>query len=113
MGAATETALPTQPRRATEPSGVHRPRRPQATPLYRLIEDHFEEFCTIYDERFSRRWGYWRKANGDCTEQPLEIIEPEAEAVRKVTRRWAELLRRILEVEPLRCPRCGETTMVE
>ena len=33
---------------------------------------------------------------------------PEPEGLRKAKRRWAELLRRILEVDPLACPRCGE-----
>ncbi len=27
-------------------------------------------------------------------------------------RRWAELLRRIFEVEPLECPRCGQTMRI-
>ena len=51
-----------------------------------------------------------KAAEGD-EEQPLVTVAPEPEAVREAKRRWAELLRRILEVEPLRCPRCGETTM--
>jgi len=32
-------------------------------------------------------------------------VPPERAAVR---RRWAELLRRIFAVDPLRCPRCGD-----
>jgi hypothetical protein len=31
---------------------------------------------------------------------------------RALRRRWAELLRRIDEVEPLLCPRCGETMRI-
>ena len=69
MGAAAGFAQQAGPRPKTAPSGVYRPRRPQASPLYRLIEDHFEEFCTVYDERFSRRWGYWRKVVGDVVEK--------------------------------------------
>jgi hypothetical protein len=60
MGAAPGTAQQAGPRRTATPAGVYRPRRPRASPLYRLIEDHFQEFTTVYDERFSRRWGYWR-----------------------------------------------------
>ncbi len=30
------------------------------------------------------------------------------DALRAARRRWAELLRRIFEVDPLRCPRCGQ-----
>ncbi len=36
------------------------------------------------------------------------MVDPEPETVREAKRRWAELLRRILEVDPLACPRCGE-----
>ncbi len=35
-----------------------------------------------------------------------------AAALRAARRRWAELLRRIFEVDPLRCPRCGESMRV-
>ncbi len=31
---------------------------------------------------------------------------------REARRRWAELLRRIFEVEPLECPRCGQTMRI-
>ena len=34
--------------------------------------------------------------------------DPEPEALSEARRRWAELLRRIFEVDPLACPRCGE-----
>ena len=33
---------------------VYRPRRPRASPLYRLLDEHFAEFSTVYDERFAR-----------------------------------------------------------
>jgi len=29
-------------------------------------------------------------------------------SLQEARRRWAELLRRLLEVDPLRCPRCGQ-----
>ena len=48
-----------------------------------------------------------RRQEGD-EEQPLVTVDPEPEALREAKRRWAELLRRILEVEPLACSRCGE-----
>jgi len=49
-----------------------------------------------------------RKADNDDEAITPVMVEPEAEAVRKAKRRWAELLRRILEVDPLACPRCGQ-----
>jgi hypothetical protein len=33
--------------------GLYRPRRPRASPLYRLLEEHFQPFSTVYDERFA------------------------------------------------------------
>jgi len=56
----------------------------------------------------SRQRGTRRKANSHADIEPLVIVEPEPDAVRDAKRRWAELLRRILEVDPLACPRCGE-----
>jgi hypothetical protein len=69
MGAVAGTAEQTAPRCTGTASGIYRPRHPQASPLYRLIEDHFDEFSTVYDERFSRRWGYWRSVVGEVVEK--------------------------------------------
>lgn len=38
---------------------------------------------------------------------PITVAEPEALPLRGARRRWAELLRRIYEVDPLTCPACG------
>ncbi|MFQ6046580.1 MAG: hypothetical protein ACE5PT_09550 [Gemmatimonadales bacterium] len=40
-----------------QPVGVYRPRQPRASPLYRLLDEHFQTFATVYDERFAPRWG--------------------------------------------------------
>jgi hypothetical protein len=40
--------------------GVYRPRRPQITPLYRLVDAHYEEVKGQWEERFESRYGYWR-----------------------------------------------------
>ena len=69
MGAAAGFAQKSQPRHTASPSGVYKPRRPKASPLYRLTEDHFDEFSTVYDERFARRWGYWHKVVGEVVEK--------------------------------------------
>ena len=42
------------------PAAVYRPRYPQATDYYHCVEDYFETFVTIYDEHFSRQYGFWR-----------------------------------------------------
>ncbi len=51
--------------------GLYRPRRPRASPLYRLLEDHFAEFSTVYDERFAHRYGYWRPIIDEVVEKYL------------------------------------------
>ena len=61
MGAAGEPGGHTTLRRSGAPVGVYRPRRPRASPLYRLLADHFQTFATVYDERFAPRWGPWRR----------------------------------------------------
>jgi Transposase zinc-binding domain len=40
--------------------GVYKPRRPQASPLFRLVSDHSHQLQTAYDERFAREYGPWR-----------------------------------------------------
>ncbi|MFN8877428.1 MAG: transposase zinc-binding domain-containing protein [Gemmatimonadota bacterium] len=40
--------------------GVHKPRRPQASPLFRLGSDPLHRFQTVHDERFAREYGPWR-----------------------------------------------------
>ena len=69
MGAAAAPAQRAERREAPDSAGTYRPRRPQASPLYRLIEEHFPEFTTVYDERFARRWGYWRPVVGEVVEK--------------------------------------------
>ena len=39
---------------------LYRPRDPQASNLWRLMDRHFETFQRVYDERFQAKYGYWR-----------------------------------------------------
>jgi hypothetical protein len=43
-----------------EPLTLYRPRDPQASDLWRLLDQHFETFRQVYDERFAARYGFWR-----------------------------------------------------
>ena len=36
---------------------TYRPRRPRRSPLYRLLEDHFEDFLLSYEEHLQRQYG--------------------------------------------------------
>jgi len=38
----------------------YRPRHPQDSDYYRCVEDYFETFIQVYDEQFSRQYGFWR-----------------------------------------------------
>ena len=40
--------------------GVYKPRRPKASPLFRLVSDHLHRLKTVYDDRFAREYGPWR-----------------------------------------------------
>jgi hypothetical protein len=41
-------------------AAVYRPRNPQSSDYYRCIEDHFETFIRVYEERFERLCGFFR-----------------------------------------------------
>jgi len=54
------------------PAGVYRPRRPLASPLYRLLSDHFEHFRGVYEDEFERQQGRWRRVVDVVVERYLE-----------------------------------------
>ena len=39
------------------PMGLYKPRRPQASPLFRLVADQFRTLQLVYDERFAPTYG--------------------------------------------------------
>ena len=39
---------------------IYRPRDPQASDLWRVIDEHFDSFQKVYDERYQAKYGYWR-----------------------------------------------------
>jgi hypothetical protein len=49
------------------------------------------------------------RALGDADTAPFSILEPPPEQNKKASRSWAALLKRVFELEPLVCPRCGGT----
>ena len=51
--------------------GVYQPRRPHASPLIRLVQDHFHRQQTAYDERFACEYDPWRPAMGEVAENFL------------------------------------------
>jgi len=57
----------------------------------------------------SRTRGMRRRqaVGGAEVEEPVAIADPVNWSLRAARYRWAELLRRIYEVDPLACPRCA------
>jgi Putative transposase/Transposase zinc-binding domain len=51
--------------------GVYQPRRPQASPLFRLVQDHLRGLQTVYDERFAQEYGPWRPVMGEVADKFL------------------------------------------
>jgi len=59
----------------------------------------------------NRTRGRRRQAGGDL-QRAVIVADGVPPALVAVRRRWAELLRRIFAVDPLRCPRCGTTMRI-
>jgi len=53
-------------------TGVYRPRRPKSSPLYRILEEHFDRFCVIYEEEYERQYGPLRSVVRKAVEKYLE-----------------------------------------
>jgi len=54
------------------PQGVYRPRNAQASPLYRLVEDHFDQLERVWEERYEHEYGFWRPVVRQAVEQFLD-----------------------------------------
>ena len=70
-GTATATCCSADARPLGVYRGVYKPRRPQASPLFRLIQDHFRALEAVYDERFAPRYGEWRPVVREVAEKFL------------------------------------------
>ena len=58
MGSVAARAGP--PPQALACPAAYRPRNPRATSLYQLLETHFETLKRLWEERFERRYGFWK-----------------------------------------------------
>lgn len=50
------------------PATAYHSRNPQSSDYYRCVEDHFETFVQIYEERFERQYGF-------CKEKVFDVVE--------------------------------------
>ena len=48
-------ALPTE-----QVPAIYKPRQPRKTPLYQLMEAHYEEVKALWEDRFEKIYGRWR-----------------------------------------------------
>ncbi len=48
---------------------MYRPRNPEASPFFRLVREHFDEFERVYAERFQPKYGYWRPVIGTAIDK--------------------------------------------
>jgi len=67
-------------------AGVYRPRHPERTVLYRILFHYFDRFLAEYESRFEKAYGLLR---------PIP------------SKGWAEMIRKVYEVDPMVCPQCG------
>ena len=42
------------------------------SPLFRLLDTHYEEFRHLYDDRFSKRYGFWRPVTDEVVSKYLQ-----------------------------------------
>jgi hypothetical protein len=70
------------------------------------IPDPGQVMQRYYGWYASRTRGARRRQATEATAAPVAIAAPEDSSLRAARYRWAELLRRIFEVDPLACPRC-------
>jgi ribosomal protein S27E len=75
--------------RVGECGAFYRPRHPERTTFYRLIEDHFEAFAATHEERYEREDGPLRPVVRRVVEAYLDCGRPESGFAR------------------VRCPSCG------
>ncbi len=57
---------------ACSPVSLSRARNPRQTPLYRLVEAHYEEVKGLWEERFERVYGFWRGFVDDVVNRYLD-----------------------------------------
>ena len=66
--------------------GVYKPRRPQASPLFRLGSDHLHRLQTVDDDRFAREDGPWRPVVAQVADKFLAcgVLEHGSARIRRI-----------------------------
>jgi hypothetical protein len=53
-------------------TAVYHPRKPTDSPLYKLLQAHFDHFEQVYDEQFVRDYGFYRPVISDVVRAYLK-----------------------------------------
>jgi len=69
-------------------------RDPEASPFYKLVTEHFDEFERVYPQRYELRFGFWRPVIREAIDKFLECGDLRYGFAR------------------VRCPKCGENFVV-
>lgn len=62
--------------REREPA-LYRPRQPRKTPLYRLVEQYYEDVKAVWEDRFEKKYGRWRGFIDNVVWRYLDCGTPE------------------------------------
>ena len=54
----------------------YRPRQPKNIPIFRLLSSHYGEFRDVYNERFSKHYGFWRPVTDEVVRKYLQCGDP-------------------------------------
>ncbi len=46
--------------RTLDPPPLYRPRNARASPLFQLFENYYEDVKAVWEERFEKKFGFWR-----------------------------------------------------
>ncbi len=53
-------------------SGVYHPRNPESSPLWKLMNDHFDSFERNYEEKFEKQYGFYRPVISEVVREYLK-----------------------------------------
>jgi len=93
MGSATAATPAFVPAPQGKPP-LYRPRNPRATPSFQLVEAHYEDVKSLWEERFEKTHGRWRGFTDAVVARYLDCASPECGFAR------------------LRCEACGSERLL-
>jgi hypothetical protein len=101
-------------------AGVYKRRKPEKSDFYRIvfclhIPDPYESLIRYYSYYSNASRGKRKKLgleNGNDEDLKIEVID-DAPSKKVCRKSWSQLIYKIYEVDPLKCPRCGsEMTII-